>query len=430
MPLVFPSSSSPAHSEFDFASLPFEEKLDRFAQVAVRVGLNLQAGQELLISASTEMMPLVRRITEHAYKAGAGLVTTLYSDDEAILARYRLAPDESFDRAPQWLADGVAAAFRSGAARLALAGANPALLAGQDPAKVSRANVAASRANKPAMEMITRHAINWSIMAAATPAWAALVFPGMAEAEAMAKLWEAIFVASRVTSEDPFAEWKKHSAHIHQRVAFLNDKRFHALHFRSQDGGTDLTVGLADDHLWAGGGGESGNGIFCNANIPTEECFTTPHKDRVDGFVRASKPLSHQGTLIENIACRFEGGRIVEASATAGEDALKRLISTDEGARRLGEVALVPHSSPIAQSGILFWNTLFDENAASHIALGQAYATCLIDGEHMDDATLTGKGANSSLIHVDWMIGSGGMDVDGVMADGRSEPLMRRGEWA
>ncbi len=412
-----------------FASLPFEEKLDRFAKLAVHVGLNLQRDQELVISASTEMMPLVRRITEHAYKAGAKLVTTLYSDDEAALARFKYADDSTFDHAPQWLADGITAAFRSGAARLALAGSNPALLAGQDPAKVSRANIAASKANKPAMELITRHAINWSILASATKAWAGLVFPGVPEEEAVRKLWDAIFVASRATSDDPVAAWKQHSANIHQRVAHLNEKRYHALRFHSQDGLTDLTVGLADDHLWAGGGGPSGNGVFCNPNIPTEECFTTPHKDRVDGIVAASKPLSHQGTLIENIRCRFEAGRMVEATASAGEDVLNRLINTDEGARRLGEVALVPHSSPIAQSGILFWNTLFDENAASHIALGQAYATCLIDGEKLDGEALAAKGANSSLIHVDWMIGSGTMDVDGVSQDGTSEPLMRGGEW-
>ncbi len=414
---------------FDFSSLPFEDKLDRFARVAVHVGLNLQAGQELLISASIEMLPLVRRITEHAYKAGALLVTTFYGDDETTLARYQYAQDASFDHAAKWMADGVAAAFGGGAARLAIAGANPALLAGQDPAKVSRANIAGSKANKPAMELITRHAINWSIVAAATPAWAKLVFPALPEDEAVAKLWDAIFTASRATSDDPVAAWKAHSAHLHSRVAYLNEKRFHALRFHNSDGTTDLTVGLADDHLWAGGGGEAGNGVFCNANIPTEECFTTPHKDRVDGFVRASKPLSHQGTLIENITCTFEGGKIVSATATAGEEALKRLIGSDEGARRLGEVALVPNSSPIAQSGILYWSTLFDENAASHIALGQAYATCLQGGEHMDEATLAAKGANSSLIHVDWMIGSGVMDVDGLAADGTSEPLMVQGEW-
>ena len=412
-----------------FSTLSFEEKLDRFAEVAVRVGLNLGKGQELLISAPLEALPLVRRITEHAYKAGALLVTSFYSDDPSVLARYQYADDASFDHAAQWMADSMAAAFRSGAARLAIAGANPALLAKQDPAKVSRANIAASKAGKPAMELITKHAINWSIVAAATPEWAKLVFPGEEVDVAVARLWDAIFLASRVTGDDPVAEWKQHGLNLKKRVDLLNKKRFHSLHFKSQDGATDLTVGLADDHLWAGGGGEAGNGIFCNPNIPTEECFTTPHKDRVDGFVRASKPLSHQGTLIENITCTFEGGKIISATATAGEDVLNRLISTDDGARRLGEVALVPHSSPIAQSGVLFWNTLFDENAASHIALGQAYATCLIGGEKMQQDELTALGANSSLIHVDWMIGSGAMDVDGVNADGTAEPLMRAGEW-
>jgi len=412
-----------------FASLSFDEKLDRFAEVAVRVGLNLGRGQELLISAPLEALPLVRRITEHAYKAGALLVTSFYSDDPSVLARYQYADDASFDHAAVWMADSMAAAFRSGAARLAIAGANPALLAKQDPAKVSRANIAASKAGKPAMELITKHAINWSIVAAATPEWAKLVFPGEDVDTAVAKLWDAIFLASRVTGDDPVTEWKRHGQSIKKRVDLLNAKRFHSLHFKAEDGTTDLTVGLADDHLWAGGGGEAGNGIFCNPNIPTEECFTTPHKDRVDGFVRASKPLSHQGTLIENITCRFEGGKIVSATATAGEDVLNRLISTDDGARRLGEVALVPHSSPISQSGVLFWNTLFDENAASHIALGQAYATCLIGGERMTQDELTALGANSSLIHVDWMIGSGKMDVDGIAKDGTAEPLMRSGEW-
>ena len=423
------ATASAIQAPFDFATLAFGEKLDRFAQLAVRVGLNLQAGQELLITATTEMMPLVRRITEHAYKAGALLVSTTYSDDEAVLARFKYAGDASFDHAAQWQADGVAAAYRAGGARLGLAGGNPALLSAQDPAKVSRANIAASKVSKPAMELITRHAINWSILAAATPDWARLVFPAEEPKTALAKLWEAIFTASRAKGEDPVADWKAHSANLHKRVAYLNEKRYHALRFFSDDGATDLTVGLADDHLWAGGGGEAGNGVFCNANIPTEECFTTPHKDRVDGFVQASKPLSHQGTLIENIRCKFVAGKIVEATATNGEDVLNRLISTDEGARRLGEVALVPHSSPIAQSGILFWNTLFDENAASHIALGQAYATCLVGGEHMDEAALESKGANSSLIHVDWMIGSGQMNVDGLMKDGGSEGLMRGGEW-
>ena len=412
-----------------FEALSFDQKLDRLAEVAVRVGLGLRPGQELLLTAPTEALALVRHITEHAYKAGAKLVTPLFSDDALTLSRFRHAPDEAFDYAPAWYFDAIAAAFRSGVARLAITGTNPALLAGEDPGKVSRANVATSKAYKPAMEMITRHEINWTIVACATPAWAALMFPGEPEELAMGKLWDAIFRASRIAVDDPIAEWEKHGNGLQERVDFLNRKHFHALHFFTPDGSTDLTVGLADQHLWAGGGTTAGNGVFCQPNIPTEECFTTPHKDRVHGVVTASKPLSYQGTLIENIRCVFQSGRIVEATATAGEEALRKLIVADEGAARLGEVALVPHNSPIAQSGVLFYNTLFDENAACHVALGQAYSTCLIEGETMSNGELAKLGANESLIHVDWMIGGPTMNVDGVHLDGTSEPLMQNGVW-
>lgn len=412
-----------------FASLSFEQKLDRLAEVAVRVGLNLQKGQELVLTAPTDALPLVRRIVEQAYKAGAKFVTPLISDDEVALARYRYAADESFDFAPGWFYDSIATAFRSGAARMGITGANPALLSGQDPQKVSRANIAMSKAYKPAMELITRHDINWTIVAAATPAWAALVFPDEPEELAMGKLWDAIFRTSRITGDDPVADWKRHGENLKHRVDLLNSKRYHSLRFFTPDGATDLTVGLADQHLWAGGGTTAGNGVYCQPNIPTEECFTTPHKDRVHGVVTASKPLSHQGTLIENIRCRFENGRIVEVTATKGEAAIQKLIATDDGARRLGEVALVPDNSPIAQSGILFWNTLFDENAASHIALGQAYSTCIINGEKMSDEELAKLGANESIIHVDWMIGGPTMRIDGVSASGAAEPLMRDGDW-
>ena len=412
-----------------FASLTFEEKLDRLAEVAVRIGLGLREGQELLLTAPTDALPLVRSIVKQAYKAGAKLVTTMLADDDIVLSRYRYADDSTFDASPAWLHDAIANAYRSGAARLGITGTDPALLAGQDPSRVSRASIASSRSMKPALELITRHEINWTIVAYASTAWAKLAFPGDAEDAAVAKLWDAIFHASRITSDDPVAEWQAHGAKLKERVDFLNAKRFHALHFFRADGKTDLTVGLADQHLWAGGGTTAGNGVYCQPNIPTEECFTTPHKNRINGVVSASKPLSHQGTLIENIHCVFEDGKIVKATATAGEDALQQLISTDEGARRLGEVALVPHNSPIAQSGILFWNTLFDENAASHIALGQAYSTCLIDGEKMSEEELAALGANDSLIHVDWMIGGPTMSVDGLQADGSAEPLMRNGEW-
>ncbi len=406
----------------------FAEKLDLLAEVAVKVGLGLKPGQQLLMTASLDALELSRRITEHAYKAGAALVTTFYSDDEATLARYRYAPDESFDQAAGWFYDGMGAAFQAGTARLGITGANPALLADQDPDKVGRANRAVSKAYRPALEWITKHAINWTIVASATPAWAEAVFPGDAPAVAMEKLWEAIFATTRINVADPVAAWREHDATLQKRATFVNVKRYSYLKYSGP--GTVLKLGLADDHLWMGGGTTAGNGLYCVANMPTEEIFTTPHKDRAEGVVTATKPLSHQGTMIEGIQVRFAGGRIVEASASRGEEVLRKLIDTDEGARRLGEVALVPHSSPIAASGLTFFNTLFDENAASHIALGQAYSSCLRDGDRMTPAELAAHGGNDSLIHVDWMIGSAQLDIDGITASGRAEPVMRQGEAA
>ena len=408
-------------------SRAFDEKLDKLAEVAVRVGLGLQSGQELVMTASLDSVARARRITEHAYRAGASLVTTLYSDDEATLARYHHAPDASFDYAAKWLYDGMGAAFKSGAARLAIAGANPSLLSNEDPGKVSRANRAVSQAYRPALELITRHEINWTIVACATPSWAKVMFPDDAPDAALAKLWEAIFSTSRIDRADPVAAWKEHDAGLQQRATLLNEKRYSALQYYGP--GTDFRLGLADDHWWLGGGTTAGNGYYCIPNMPTEEVFTTPHKDRADGVVTATKPLSHQGTMIEGIRVRFEGGRIVEAHATRGEEVLRKLIDTDDGARRLGEVALVPHSSPIAHSSMLFYNTLFDENAASHIALGQAYSSCVRDGDKLTPEQLAAKGANDSLIHVDWMIGSGELDIDGITQSGAAEPLMRKGEW-
>jgi aminopeptidase len=407
--------------------LSFEQKLDQLARVAIEVGLGLARGQELVMTAPLDAVPLARRIIEQAYRAGASLVTTLYSDDEALLLRYRYAPDEAFDTAAGWLYDGMGAAYKRGAARLAITGASPLLLSNEDPGKVGRANQAVSKAYRPALELITRHEINWTIVAAATPAWAAAMFPDDPPETAMAKLWDAIFRTTRVDGDDPVSNWKAHDAGLQRRAALMNDKRYSALHYRGP--GTDFRLGLADDHLWMGGGTHAGNGLYCIPNMPTEEIFTTPHKDRADGTVRASKPLSYQGTMIEGIEVRFEAGRIVQANATRGLEVLERLISTDDGARRLGEVALVPQSSPIAASGLLFYNTLFDENAASHIALGQAYTSCLKDGDKLTPEELAAKGANDSLIHVDWMIGSGELDIDGITATGAAEPLMREGEW-
>ncbi len=414
------------HSEISSSVDPV--RLEKLAEVAVKVGLQLQRDQDLVMTAPLAALPLVRLITKHAYLAGAGLVTTFYSDEETTLARYAHAPDASFDKASGWLYEGMAKAYANGAARLAIAGDNPLLLASQDPAKVARANKANSMAYKPALEKISNFDINWNIVSYPNPSWATIVFPGVPEEEAVRRLADAIFAASRVDVADPIAAWAEHNANLKKRSGWLNGERFSALHFTGP--GTDLTVGLADGHEWHGGASVARNGVTCNPNIPTEEVFTTPHALNVEGHVSSTKPLSHQGTLIDNIQVRFEGGRIVEAKASKGEEVLNKVLDTDEGARRLGEVALVPHSSPISASGILFYNTLFDENASCHIALGQCYSKCFLDGATLSQEQIAAQGGNSSLIHIDWMIGSDKIDIDGIKADGARVPVMRKGEWA
>ncbi len=403
-------------------------KLDRLAEVAVKVGLGLRPGQDLLLTAPAIALPLVRRIAVHAYKAGAGIVTPILSDEEMTLARYRHGQDNSFDRAANWLYEGMAKAFSDNTARLAIVGDNPMLLSGEDPSKVARASKANSIAYQPALEKIVNFDTNWNIIAYPSPSWAKQVFPNDPENVAVGKLADAIFAASRVDREDAMANWASHNAVLRERTNWLNGKRFRALQYTGP--GTNLTIGLADGHEWEGGASLSKNGISCNANIPTEEVFTTPHCRRVEGHVVSSKPLSYQGTLIDNIAVRFEDGRIVDAKASRGAEVLNKVLDTDEGARRLGEVALVPHSSPISQSGLLFFNTLFDENAASHIALGQCYSKCFINGANLSPQQIAAQGGNQSLIHIDWMIGSAETDIDGIAADGSKEPVFRKGEWA
>ncbi len=402
--------------------------LDKLAEVTVRVGLNLQPGQDLIISASVEALPLVRRVAVAAYRAGAGVVTPILSDEAVTLARFGHGQDAAFDAAPGWLYRGMAEAYGAGTARLAISADNPMMMAGQDPARVARVGKANAIAARPAMEKITGFETNWCVASYPGRAWARQVFPDLDGDAAVARLAQAIFAASRLDNNDPLAEWAAHHARLAARVDWMNVQRFDMLHFRSP--GTDLRVGLADGHAWKGGASQAKTGVVCSPNIPTEEVFTTPHAGRVEGTATATKPLVHQGTLIEGISVRFEAGRITEASATTGEAVFRKLLDTDEGAARLGEVALVPHSSPISASGLLFYNTLFDENAACHIAQGQCYAECFEAGIGGDPVMIAARGGNSSLIHVDWMIGGPQTDIDGIHADGRIVPVFRQGEWA
>ena len=404
------------------------DHIDRLAELTVKTGLALHPGQDLMITAPIEALPLVRRITDYAYKSGAGVVTPIFSDPEMVLSRYRNALDTSFDQAANWLYDGMGAAFDNNTARLAIVGDDPMLLANEDPQKVGRVNKANSQALTPARERITRFDINWNIVAWPGLAWAKRMFPDLPGNEAQGKLAEAIFSASRVNVSNPIEAWNKHNKNLRERSDWLNQQNFAALHFSGP--GTDLKVGLADGHEWMGGASLARNGITCNPNIPSEEVFTTPHCMKVQGKVSSTKPLSHQGTLIDNICVKFEAGSITEAHASKGEEVLLKVLDSDEGARRLGEVALVPHSSPISQSGLLFYNTLFDENAASHIALGQCYSKCFKGGENLSKDEIIKRGGNSSMIHIDWMIGSDEISVDGVKTDGTAVPVFRNGEWA
>ncbi len=410
-------------------ALPFDlTLLDKLASVTVGTGLNLQPGQEIILTGSAETLPLVRRIADAAYKAGASLVTPILSDEAVLKSRYLHGADASFDAAPAWLFNGMADAYGANAARLHVSSENPMALSDVEPTKVARASKAQSVAYKPALEKIASFAINWSIVSYPGRAWAKLVFPDLDGDAAQAKLAKAIFAASRVDRDDPVSAWAAHNSNLANRRDWLNERRFSALHFHGH--GTDLTVGLAEGHLWQGGASEAKNGVVCNPNIPTEEVFTTPHAGRVEGVASATKPLSHQGSLIENIEVRFENGRIVKASATRGEDVFQRLLDTDDGAARLGEVALVPHASPISESGLLFYNTLFDENAACHIAQGQCYKDCLVDAENASDDDVAARGGNASLIHVDWMIGGTETEIDGITETGERVPVFRAGNWA
>jgi len=404
-----------------------EQKIDKLAELAVKTGVSLQKGQDLLLTSPIEALPLVRKVVEHAYKAGANLVTPLFSDPEITVSRFKYASDQSFDKATNWLYNAMAEAFDNNTARLAIVGEDPLLLSGQDPSKVSRANKATSIAAKPAMERITRFDINWNLISWPGKAWARQMFPELDQENAQRKLADAIFTASRVNSSDPISEWKKHNINLRKWSDWLNSQNFYALSYKGP--GTNLTVGLADDHEWMGGASMAQNGVICNPNIPSEEVFTTPHAFRVDGEVCATKPLSHQGSLIENIKVKFEKGKIIEAHASKGEEVLLKVLDSDEGARRLGEVALVPDDSPISNTGLLFYNTLFDENAACHIALGQCYAKCF-KGDQLSKEEIASKGGNSSMIHIDWMIGSNKIDIDGVFKDGTKVPIFRQGNWA
>ncbi len=399
------------------------------AEVAVSVGVNVQPGQRLVIMAPIEAAPLVRRVAEAAYGAGAKSVRTWFGDDLLQKITLERAPEEGLKEFPAWLADGFAQEAAEGCCFLSVLGSDPDLLAGIPPERTAIATNAAQAAMAPFRNYIMTGQVAWSIISLPTWPWAKRVFPGLPEDEAVDRLWQAIRQASRIEGEDPVASWKAHVAQLQRRADWLNDLEIDRLHYRAK--GTDLTVGLPPTHLWAAAGQTNAAGTVYVANIPTEEVFTLPDRSRVDGTVQSTMPLSHSGQVIEGIRLTFKEGRIVSYSADRAAGNLKELIETDEGSHYLGEVALVPVDSPISRSETLFYNTLFDENASCHLAIGRAYPFTLKDAQEVSsDEVFMEKGGNVSLTHVDFMVGAADLDIDAITKGGQSVPIFRSGNWA
>ena len=406
----------------------FQSKLEKYAKLAVKVGVNIQNGQTLVVNTSIDAKDLVRLVVKYAYELGAKDVIVNWNDDIVSRYKYDLAPDEAFLEYPQWRAKELEELAQNGAAFMSIVSSSPDLLHGVNPERISNFQKTAGNALSQYRKYILTDKVSWTVIAAASDAWAAKVFPVEPKETRIQKLWDAIFTASRVNEEQPIEAWKKHDATLHKKVDYLNEKRYQRLHYKAP--GTNLTIILPEKHLWVGAGSVNDQGISFMANMPTEEVFTVPHKSGVNGIVASTKPLSYGGNIIDEFTITFENGRIIDATAKVGEEILKRLIATDEGSHYLGEVALVPYHSPISQSNILFFNTLFDENASNHLAIGSAYAFCLEGGKKMSAEELKEHGLNDSITHVDFMIGSAEMDIDGVTADGKIEPVFRNGDWA
>ncbi len=409
-------------------NLEFERNLTKYAELAVKIGVNIQPDQYLYIAASIESAPFVQIVTKMAYENGAKNVFVDYSDDQVTRTRYELAPEDSFDFFPPWKIQEREWLAEQGAAFMSIVSQSPDLLSGIDSNRIASFQKAAGTALNKYRQYVQSDKISWTVIAAPSKKWANKVFSNLPEGEQVDALWSAIFKATRSDLEDPIQAWADHNNNLHEKVDYLNEKNYTKLHYTAP--GTDLTIELPKGHLWCGAGSVNEKGDEFMANMPTEEVFTVPHKDGVNGYVSSTKPLSYGGNIIDNFKITFENGRIVNVEAEQGEDVLKKLVATDEGSHYLGEVALVPFHSPISQSNILFYNTLFDENASNHLAIGSAYAFCIEGGKTMSREELLENGLNQSITHVDFMIGSAEMNIDGITDGGSSEAVFRNGNWA
>ncbi|HJH32935.1 MAG TPA: aminopeptidase [Ligilactobacillus aviarius] len=406
----------------------FEEKLQKYAELIVKVGVNVQPGQEVVLYINVDQQQLAHLIVKEAYKAGAGKVMIKWSDTFAQREFLEHASDEFLENVPEFAKEEAQYIADHRCCRISVMSEDPGAFGGIDQKRVAAYQSANGKALMPVRQATQNNDLSWTVVAAASPAWAERVFPDLKGEAAVDRLWEEIFKTTGIDREDPIQAWKDHDAKLHEKEDWLNKEQFSALHYTSPR--TDLTIGLPENHVWEGGGSKNAAGIEFMANMPTEECFTAPDNRRIDGYVTSTKPLSYAGNILENMKFTFKDGKVVEATAEKGQAVLDHLLETDEGVRSLGEVSLVPDPSPISQSGITFFNTLFDENASDHLALGAAYPFNVQGGTKMSKDQLKAKGINFSQAHVDFMVGSADMNIDGIKKDGTIVPVFRNGDWA
>lgn len=402
--------------------------LDKYAELVLVKGVNIQKDQALVVNAPIEGAAFTRILTKKAYELGAKNVHINWSDDELVRLKYEHASDNVIDNYPSWRVQMMEEFSEDGAAFVSIHATDPDLLKEIDPKRVARATKAAGIALKKVREYTMNDRVTWSVISIPTKSWAQKIFPNKSAEEAVQALWDEIIKMVRVDQSDTIESWNKHNDVLEKVYKRLNEKQYASLHFTAP--GTDIEVGLAKKHVWQGGAAISEKGTVFNPNMPTEEVFTAPHKERVNGTVSSTKPLNYGGSLIDEFQLTFKNGKVVDYKAKQGEDILAHLLDADEGARHIGEVALVPDESPVSQSGLIFYNTLFDENASCHLALGKAYPTNVEKGATMTEEELEEHGVNDSTVHVDFMIGSNQMNIDGVYEDGTREPVFRDGTWA
>ncbi|WP_342599014.1 aminopeptidase [Psychrobacillus sp. FSL H8-0483] len=408
--------------------MDFQQKLEEYAELIVKVGLNIQKNQPLLINTTTDTIDFTRLIVKKAYEAGAKRVDVNYTDEVNARLFYDLAPDEAFHEFPKWSAVQRDELIENKGALLWIDADNPDLLEGVAIDRISNFQKASGKALEGYRKAVMNDVITWSIVAMPSEKWAAKVFPHLEGEYQMQALWDLIFQVVRIGEGTAVQKWKEHIDHLESRAALLNAKRFKKLHYTAE--GTDIQVELPKEHIWLSGASKNAQSVPFVANMPTEEVYTAPLKSGVNGYVKNTKPLVYQGNVIDDFTLTFEDGAITKVQAATGEKLLQELIQTDDGAKYLGEIALVPHESPISASNVLFFNTLFDENASNHFAIGEAYPTCVEGARGLSHTELEQLGINTSIVHEDFMIGSALMDIMGELEDGTIEPIFCKGAWA